>query len=348
MGAIKIGYLTAADPWLGGEYYRAVRPAALANHHLGFHAAVSQQAGVEEGDDAWKLVLQDGRRFRPDIIIVRPIKELTPGFIEQAHAAGQPVILDLDDDIWSHEDRPEMGGSGLLTTADTDYEAAFPLGDAVIVSTPALVSVCRQHTKAPIFVLPNCYDAYGPRHYGPTPKPGTRRIGTRMWVWGRRSVDLDLYDRVILPLLEELDLVFVHVGATKKSNLLLRGWPVRRVESHPSMPAPLMGEVLGTVSVGVICLGAHPFNVAKTVTHAVELAAIGLPLLIVDPTGHYEGVPGVVTPPMTAADQMAQLLGDPMYWHAQQQAAQEWSDDIAFRSERDHLAGLQEVVAALS
>ena len=45
--------------------------------------------------------------IRPRIIVVRPIREWTLYWTERAHRNGQVVLVDLDDDIWSHDEVEE-------------------------------------------------------------------------------------------------------------------------------------------------------------------------------------------------------------------------------------------------
>jgi hypothetical protein len=218
----------------------------------------------------------------------------------------------------------------------------------MLVSTePIVESLRRQGYDKPIAVAPNCYDAFGPAHIsGYAAGPGTR-IGTRLFVSGRMSRDLELYDELVYPLLEEMGLTFVHVGANIETGdtFEARGWSLDRIEQHPVMPGPLMCEVLSTLSVGMICLGVHPYNKAKTLTHPAELAACGLPFVAATDDPLYNSVPGRVPATLGAVRDRLKRLSEPAYWKAEQRRALEWVRILAYRSEKAHLEAVSSLIS---
>lgn len=349
----SIGWVVARSPWLGGEFLRATRPAALVNARLGWHTAVSERMAVEEGRPGVLLVHENGDSFRPSVLVFRPIRQDLRPYISEAHEAGQLVVADLDDDFWSHEDRPDRGGKGYaereIVEGVDHFEDWLPHCDAFIASTRHLQEIMEYHVSGPVVHLPNCYDTFGIAKYGQIPGPG-RRIGTRLWLHGRSSRDLQLYDELIWPSILDLDLTFVHLGADPDLPTFVdRGWPADRVEGHPSLPAPLMGEVLGTLSVGVICLGQADFNAAKTLTHPVELASLGLPLVVVDEMGFYRGVPGVVEANLDAVeDRLARLTSDPAYWQAESRKSKRWAVEVGESAQGDYLWGIRQLIRRLA
>lgn len=350
----SVGWVCARSPFLGGEWLRATRPAALVGKRLGWHTAVARKMAVEQGEEGIVLLHDNGERFRPDVVVLRPLASYpedgeaqdVSAYIQSAHAAGQKVIADLDDDIWSHEDRPDRGGKGW--EKDDHYEEWLPLCDAYLASTKALQRIMGSHGLHPVYHLPNCYDVVGITHYGPAPGPG-RRIGTRMWMHGRQQSDLLMYDTLVQPLLERHDLTFVHLGAGEaQMSFRARGWAPERLEEHPSMPAPLMGEVLGTMSIGVICLGDADYNAAKTLTHPVELASLGLPLVVASETDFYRGVPGVVEPTIEAMEERIVALLDPDYWKRASEVSTRWALQTGAAAEGDYLWGFRQIVQRLA
>ena len=276
----------------------------------------------------------------PDVIVIRPIREWLPEHTEQARAAGQVVIADLDDDVWHHQAWTPEGRPN-----DDHYDDWLPGVDALLVSTRALAKVVKKRLPdLPVYVAPNCYDPYG---LSATPGPG-RLIGTRMWTGSRMEVDLELYDSLVYPLLAELDLKFVHVGADAEQSFTKRGWDPARLIERPSTTVPGLRESLGDLSVGVICMGEHAYNAAKTETHAIELASVGLPLVAASEHRLYIGIPGRVDhTPGAVRFRMHRLVNDPDFWHQEAERAVAWARLIAATAEDDYLSTLRRVVDLL-
>jgi len=350
----SVGWVCPRSPFLGGEWLRATRPAALVAKRLGWHTAVSRKMAVEDGVEGIVLLHDNGERMRPKVVILRPIashpedgeEQDIAAYITSAHEAGQKVVADLDDDVWSHEDRPDRGGKGW--ERDDHYEEWLALCDAYIASTKPLQAIMREHLDGPVFYLPNCYDTAGIANYGPKPRPG-RRIGTRLWIHGRQRSDLEMYDELVRPLLEKHDLTFVHLGAGEAGRSFTeRGWAPERLEEHPSMPAPVMGEVLGTMSIGVICLGEADYNAAKTLTHPAELAGVGLPMVIASATDLYRGVPGRVDPKPEAVEERIVSLLDPANWHRAAEQSKRWALKLGEAAEGDYLWGFRQMIGRLT
>lgn len=114
------------------------------------------------------------------------------------------------------------------------------------------------------------------------------------------------------------------------------------------MPAPVMGEVLGTMSIGVVCLGEADYNAAKTWTHPAELAAIGLPLVVASATDFYRGVPGVVEPKPEAVEERVVSLLDPVVWQRASAQSKRWAQKLGEAAEGDYLWGIRQIIGRLS
>ncbi len=294
--------------------------------------------------DRGRLVFStpDGQAIAPDVIVVRPIREWRQSWTDWAHDAGQIVIADLDDDVWAHEDwtpdsRPD----------DDNYEEWCFGVDAFLVSTPRIAWRVRERGYAgSIYVAPNCYDPWGMQGR-PEPLAETRRIGTRLWLSGRMSADLALYDELILPQLADLDLAFVHIGAEPGQRFTDRGWPQDRLVEQPAVPLPLMGRALSEMSVGCVVMGDHEFNRAKTETIGVEMGGAGLPLLAATDHRLYIQCPGRVEPTVAAVRKRLVSLMDPVLWRRESERAVIWARAVAERGERRHMEMLHTAVSRL-
>ena len=339
----SLAYLCARNPLYGGEYYRGVRPGALANWKWKWQTAVCTQMATAEDDEGGKLsfITPNQTVVTPEIIIVRPIQEWAQHWTDQAHANGQFVVADLDDDLWSHENYDK-----LQEESPDNYNEWFPYVDAVMVSTRYLAKRVRDFGyKAPVFVAPNCYDPFG---MNASPRPGDI-IGTRLWISGRMEPDLVLYDTLIQPLLEEFNLRFMHVGASAEMGRFIdRGWDEERLIERISTPIPMLAQVLDGISIGTICMADVPYNVAKTETHAVELASMGVPLVAASNHKLYRNIPGRVDIDKDAVhDRVEALLMDPYYWLKESDRARKWARGISVKSEEQHLGALLSMVNRL-
>lgn len=339
---MKVAYLCGRHPLLGGEYYRATRPGALAMHHFGWTAAACTHMGTAEDNDGGPLsfITPNQTVITPDVIILRPIREWTKEWSDQARANGQIVIADLDDDLWAHEDWIETGRPN-----DDGLEDWFWDVDGVMCSTRPLAKRVRQMGhRAPVVTAPNCYDPYGIR---PGPGPG-RMVGTRLWLSGRMSGDLEMYDTMVYPLLDELDLTFLHVGAVEGKRFIDRGWKDDRLIERPSTVIPLLGEALKGLSIGTIMMADHLYNDAKTETHAVELAGGGIPLVAASNHPLYQRIPGRVETTKDAVRERIVSLLNQDTWGKESIRAMRWARAISKQRESEHLGALLRLVNLLS
>jgi hypothetical protein len=362
---LKVAWAVTRHPLYGGEYYRATRPAALASRDFGWHTAVIEKIGSVEGS-----IKVAGQAYgaehviEPDVWIFRPMGREEEGsnwhlvdIVERIHAAGQLVIADLDDDIWAHEDWSEDREG-----TDDRFEEWCWKVDGWLVSTPwmkARVEDIARRRGVPeqkVLVAPNCYDPFG-LGKDSNPIPG-RRMGTRLWLSGRMSGDLDIYRECFAPLLEALDLTWVHIG--RETNVVegpgvhARNFvddcamPRHRVLELGACPLPEMGKLLGaSMSIGAIAMADHAFNVAKTETHAVELASAGLPLVAATSLEIYEKVPGQVYPNPKSVRQRVKRLLEPEAWAWESNRARDWARKTSVRSEATHMRALQSLVTDL-
>jgi hypothetical protein len=365
---LTVAWAVSRHPLMGGEYYRATRPAMLASRDFGWHTAVVEKIGSVEGSR--KVAGQaygTPRVVEPDVWIFRPIGQqgqhdnwsLTE-IVEKIHAGGQLVIADLDDDLWSHEDWTEdtrPTGEG-----DDHFEDWCWKVDGWLASTPYLAMRIREVAERRglrpprVVVAPNCYDPYGLGHES-HPIPG-RRLGTRLWLSGRMSGDIDIYRDSFAPLLESLDLSWVHIGREfgveegpgqhARNFVDSCGMPASRVMELPSCTIPELGKIMGaSINIACIALADQPFNYAKTETHAVEVASAGLPIVAATSLDIYRDVPGRVDPHREAVKDRVFDLLDPQYWQHESDRARVWARKTSVRSEATHMRALQGLVREL-
>ena len=339
----SLAYLLSRAPLFGGEYYRALRPAGLAAREFGWQTAACSFMGTSEGDDTGPLSFAtlNNALITPEVIVLRPIRDWRQRWNDQAHRNGQFVIADLDDDVWAHEDYDA------LTEASPDhFDEWFWDVDAYLVSTKVLADRLRERgAKAPVYVAPNCYDPFG---LNATPHPGNI-IGTRLWMSGRMETDLVLYDTLIQPLLEELDLCFQHVGAgSDYGRFIDRGWDEKRLIEKRSVPIPQFPLACQGISIGTICMADHAFNDVKTETHAVELGAQGIPLVAASNHPLYTNIPGRVEIDKDAVRDRVKALLEPYYWLKESDKARKWARRVAFQSETKHMQSLLRCVNNLN
>lgn len=348
---LTVAWLISRPPLLGGEFLRATVPARLACDAHGWATAVCDRMGSDDHDGPLVFLTPgpEPRYVLPDVIIVRPIREWRPEYTEQARRAGQVVIADLDDDVWAHEDwTPETRPN------DDHYDDWFWGVDGCLASTSVIAHRVRSGVGArtfagPVVVAPNCFESDLLAAGGVT-RPGTRRVGTRLWLSGRQSADLQLYSEMA-PVLAKLGYTMVHVGADERPDASGRprsfrswGFEAEAVEEHPSTAEPFLGKVLSTCSAGLICVGDAPYNRAKTLTHPLELALIGLPLILASDLPIYRHVPGLVAPRPDAVAERLRALEDPAIWRREQARVVEWARYRVEVDRRRYLSALWSLV----
>lgn len=332
----SVAFATTGYAGFGGEWYRAVRPAMLLGRKKGWYTgACDKIAPLREGCAVALGIVGSERRMVPGVVVVRPVRSWRAEYTEHAHAAGQIVLGDLDDNVW--------GGFKEYETPDPDdyFEEWLPTIDGLLVSTEPVRAAAAYHLSCPIVLAPNCYDPWA--FIEAKPQPG-RVLGTRLWIEARRGEDLDLYRELFLPLLSALDLTWLHIGAEHRS-FRDEGWPDERLVELPSAPIQGLWRGFQRISIGCIAIGEHVFNEAKTETHAVELAAAGVPIVAATRHPLYKGrVPGCVEPTPEAVRERVERLLDPDYWRRESHAARRWAHQVSRDSEKVYLRGFDDLL----
>jgi len=354
---LSVSFMLNRHPLLGGDYYRAYRPAILASNRFGWATSVCNRMVKEDDRSDGRLGFvtaseQNPRIFFADVLVLRPVANWRLDYLEQAHAAGQIVIADLDDSPWDHEDLHDPE----LTMEEDYYHEWFPYVDAVLCSTKYLANQVREHGHTGIVkYAPNCYD---PIALNADPKP-SRRMGDRLWLNNRMSGDIRMYDEWVYPLLDKLDMSFTHIGAEENAPESERrvgvksrrsfGWDTPRLIERPSLTIPEFAKEFERFSIGTIMMDPDAgFNKAKTETHAFELGAAGLPLVSASAHELYRAVPGTVELSAAAVEQRVRELLDPDFWWEESKRTKAWARATAIRYESQYMEALLSTVRALT
>lgn len=349
-----ISWMINRHPYAGGDYYRAFRPAVLTSAHFGWHTALADKMVTLNEDPDGKLgfvtpASDNPKVFFSDVLVIRPVANWRLSNVEQMHANGQKIIADLDDNPFEHEDlsNPEL-------TLEEDYFLEwFPYVDAWLVSTKYLADKLRERgmREDRIYYAPNLYD---PTAFNAEPKP-SRRLGTRLWLANRQNEDVKMYDELVYPLLDKLDLSFTHIGVMEDVDVATVGrkarrsfgWDTPRLIERPSVLIPEMAKELALFSIGAIMMGDNEFNRAKTETHAAELGLAGLPLVAASNHELYRNIPGRVEPTAEAVEDRVRYLLDPDVWHAESKRIRTWARAVAVRHESQYLESVLAAVNAV-
>jgi len=359
---LSVAWMLNRHPLLGGDYYRAYRPAALAAARFDWVTSVaSKMIQEEEGGRLGfitpvDLIGQDpdtAKVFYSDVLVIRPVEGWHKEYSDQAHEAGQVVIADVDDDLWGHED---LLASGKQLSDFSSCDEWFPYVDAVLCSTRHLAKKVRAFDYGmPVLYAPNCYD---PTALNAEPKP-SRRLGTRLWLTGRSDGDVAMYDDFILPLLDRLDLSFTHIGAelpdedtepTRPGVKARRafGWDTPRLIERPSMTIPEFAKEFARFSIGVIMMCDNEYNKAKTDTAAVELSSAGLPLVASSVHDLYRNIPGRVGLTAGEVERRVRELLDPETWYIESKRAKAWARQRSVACETAYMSALLQIVNQLT
>jgi hypothetical protein len=349
---LSVSWMLNRHPLLGGDYYRAYRPAILSSSRFEWATSVANQMVEDGGRLGFRHSQTPDKILFSNVLVIRPVEGWHKDFSDQAHENGQLVIADVDDDLWGHED--------LLRTGDTldqwsSYDEWFPTVDAVLASTRHLANKIRDFGyPAKVYYAPNCYDPTG---FYAEPKP-SRRLGTRLWLSGRQDGEVRMYDEWIYPLLDKLDLSFTHIGAMESVDESEAvpgakarrsfGWDTPRLIERPSMVLTEMAAELARFSIGTIMMEDSEYNRSKTDTAAVELALAGLPLVAASPHELYRNVPGVVALTAGAVERRVRELLQPETWYVESKRARTWARQRAIACESRYLESLLAAVNDLT
>jgi glycosyltransferase involved in cell wall biosynthesis len=207
------------------------------------------------------------------------------------HRAGMPVWLEIDDDMFSPGivprqytvfERDRAKGLEQLERERQDRLWLLRQVDGVTVSTRRLQTIVRQHTEAPIEVVPNALDL---RWFYATLR-GVRRIVPPLtigWAGGARN-QADLFPvaaawaRIALRYPEVTFVVSGHM-----SDALVDSVPPERVRRLPWLPLAEYPRALLNIDIACASVAPALFNTAKTPIKLWEYTAAGA-ACVVSPT----------------------------------------------------------------
>jgi hypothetical protein len=349
---LSVAWMLNRHPLLGGDYYRAYRPAHLSSAHFGWVTSVANRMVEDGGRLGFVTPSEEPHVLFSDVLIIRPVEGWHKEFTDQAHENGQVVIADVDDDLWGHED---LLATGKELSEFSSYDEWFPYVDGALVSTKYLAAKIRAMDYGfPVWYAPNCYD---PTSFAASPKP-SRRLGTRMWLSGRSDGEVKMYDEWIYPLLDKLDLSFTHIGAMESVDESEAvpgakarrsfGWDTPRLIERPSMVLPEMAGEFERFSIGTIMMVDNEYNRSKTDTHAAELGLAGLPLVSASAHELYRNIPGTVTPTADAVERRVRELLNPETWWIESKRTLAWARARAIANESLYLGSLLAAVNHLT
>ncbi|GAA0705496.1 hypothetical protein GCM10010193_70730 [Kitasatospora atroaurantiaca] len=196
-----------------------------------------------------------------------------------ARASRRPrLIYELDDDLLDIDpsntrahaffSQPHIRANLLTNLA---------VADAVTVSTEALASVVRQHTAAPIHVIPNYLPAWLLDHERPSSGDDTVTIG-----WGGSSthqMDITQIGTHLRRIMERNPHTELHLMGTNYAKDWGISDRVRFTEWTQSVP-----EYWRRIDYDVMLapLRPHVFNASKSALRPLEAAALGIPVVASD------------------------------------------------------------------
>lgn len=285
MPARAIGF-AITDPAGGVAYYRAAAPAIIL-HALGDYVVVSDELRMApDGTFTLGLTSPEGAPpvgWAPDVVVLTggwPSGLPHVGWIDEARAAGQLVICDVDD--YPHVPPDNRHHDPRLAAAKL---AAFDRADAVTCSTGVIADWLRMNTTTPVHLVRNVVDPAMYR-YARTLN-ATRRLerAERPVVIGFRGgtafhqADLEALGGELARL--GADVRFRHIGddPAAPSFAALTGVNPEQVVSVPLVPFRDYPETLAGVDIGILPLADRVFSYAKSGIGALEWTAAGVPWL---------------------------------------------------------------------
>lgn len=216
-----------------------------------------------------------------DVIYVqRLMHEGLAGHIQQAHAAGQVVLNDLDDWYWGLSPSNQAFTSSHPKTNPTEninyYRQVLNASKLVTVSTQYLADRISAFVRCPIEITPNYVDVnkFSPVEQRDTDQPVVGWVGST----GHRSGDLEILKGIIGPMVSRHEISFLHGGhhdsfphistALSMAEEQVKTIPGTDPHNYPSLLA---------MEIGVAPLRDTPFNHAKSDIKLLEYSAAGIP-----------------------------------------------------------------------
>ena len=266
----------------GCAWYRCTLPAHVTGSAWGIPAWDARRGfGVRLSDSQ--------ARFGFDTVVLKLLMHASIcTVIEQAKAAGQRVIIDVDD---LYEAIPEGNVARWETSAERarnrnreHLAASLRLADTLTVSTPFLRDYYSWHPDVRLVrnaIMPEVFERKRPRR----DRPVVGFVGAVPWKHG----DLDQLSEWLPGFLVEHDLLFHHSGHVPdyQSFVDAVGLPPERVSTYPTVQMHQYPFLFEPIDIGLAPLALNDFNRAKSNVKGLEYAAAGVPF-VASPTPEYE------------------------------------------------------------
>lgn len=217
------------------------------------------------------------------IVIQRPMfLDIVPS-IPLIQANGTKVVVELDDDFWSVDNRSLF--HKVKPNFNSEYlTEACKLADLVTVSTPALAELIPNKN---VRVLRNCVPAY---YLAVTPDYGTGETpeGTIIGWTGNTSThvgDLEVMGDSLRRSIRKHGARFLNIGSSD-------AWEIAGLDEQDAFYSDWIDfrNYIGAVKVfdyGIVPLRMSRFNECKSYLKGLEYAALGIPF-VASPTGEYK------------------------------------------------------------
>lgn len=199
--------------------------------------------------------------------------EVAEVVLAEARRRGVPVVLDVDDDLWSGPARARLGREGYSAERLAALDAATVAADRIVVSTEVLASRVPP-SRAAVHVVPNALDAatwgLGGERDG---TPGHRGVGLLYMGSHTHAADLALLQRLHAEDRSSLDVLGVADHAATAGFRVLD--LARRPVAYPALVSWLREEATRWRA-GLAPLVDDHFNAAKSDLKFLEYSAAGL------------------------------------------------------------------------
>lgn len=287
MSDATIGF--AVSDILGGlGYYRGRVPArmlleagrdAAVGGELEYPVGGGPLALVEAADVPGAGVTRAGTEFAPHVLVLAGSfpHHVRAGGIRAAQAAGQAVIVDVDDALELPAWHPHRSAE-----ISAERKLAVRAADICTAGTPAIAGEISRYTARPPIVVPNVIDCADARRSlgrrSPRPQPGRFTVGYRGPLEFHRG-DLEQLGEALRVLHDRRRYVrFVHVGADEPAGFAAAvGVPVEVVEARPLVAFDRYLESLAGVDVGILPYSETTYSAAKGAQGGLEWTLAGVP-----------------------------------------------------------------------
>lgn len=265
------------------------------------------------------------------VILGQFVAEEQPSMLWRDLAAeGQRLFYEMDDDVF-HIDPSNPAHTAYHPELLHRISANLKVSTGVIVTRRPLADVVREHTDAPVYVIPNYIPEWLLRHRKPrhdhllpdeadsVARSYWKRTATVVGWAGSSNHFMDWQhylprliqwiqreDKSILHIMGDIEYFLADARSVPPGRITGLGW-IDGVEDY-------LQKI--NFDVGVAPLRQHPFNLSKSPIKALELAALGIPIVASDVGPYHDfvihGETGLLfRRPGEMAEHLSTLVHDP-------------------------------------